>query len=333
MDLVGSRVSEELVGRASRLPPGDFTGLLAQTSVKDALIEWMKSHPVRPFELDCAHDVVRPGGVYHVTGDFYCRGLSGLQLFDVASARTPVIHRKVGLGDEQRLEIGYDPAGIKTTTGWEMLKGRHHLTAIFRVLDVTPKLVRGRALLIGQLVGADSGMLTSSYAVPSQGEVHFTRVSEFARAKDEPIPRDIEVLRDIPEREIKKALADLIGELTIPNDSGAERSDLQGTVHVDGRPLRSAFLLKGPGYGFRPLTIKMLGTPGDQIERLYSEPADFLVLQHCHDVLSAPVTMMRAFACQIHRPRLFTVIDGASTLRILRAYGKCGQRSTKDSNP
>jgi len=35
--------------------------------------------------------------------------------------------------------------------------------------------------------------------------------------------------------------------------------------------------------------------------------------------------MMRAYAQQMGNPRLFCLINGYDTLRVLQAYGKCGQ--------
>jgi hypothetical protein len=83
-------------------------------------------------------------------------------------------------------------------------------------------------------------------------------------------------------------------------------------------------MFKGPSK-FHPMKLADLGKNGDQINRLYEEPAQLLVLQHCHEVSSAVRKMMLAFANQIGNPRAFCIIDGKDTLRILRAYGKIGQ--------
>lgn len=69
-----------------------------------------------------------------------------------------------------------------------------------------------------------------------------------------------------------------------------------------------------------------LGKKGDQIDRLFSEPADLLVLQHCHEITSPVRGAMRAYAQQMGKPRLFCLIDGYDTIRLLRAYRTCGFR-------
>ena len=86
--------------------------------------------------------------------------------------------------------------------------------------------------------------------------------------------------------------------------------------------ISTAFAFKGPAK-FHPMTVADLGKNGDQINRLFSEPADLLVLQHCQGITPAVRGMMRAFAQQMGNPRLFCLIDGYDTLRLLQAYGKC----------
>ena len=63
-----------------------------------------------------------------------------------------------------------------------------------------------------------------------------------------------------------------------------------------------------------------LGKNGDQIVRLASEPAQLLILQHCHLVSPAVVTTLRAFAVNPSAPRRYCVIDGPDTYRLLQAY-------------
>jgi len=69
------------------------------------------------------------------------------------------------------------------------------------------------------------------------------------------------------------------------------------------------------------MTVAALGKPGDQIDRLFSEPADLLILQHCHEIRAAVVNMMETYAFDLRRPRRFMILDGADTARILKGYG------------
>ncbi len=109
-----------------------------------------------------------------------------------------------------------------------------------------------------------------------------------------------------------------------PRIGGGELSDLQTTrLTIDGRSIASAFVFKGPSK-FKPLTVADLGKNGDQVFRLFSEPVDFVVVQHCHKITSPVRAHMRAFATRFGQQRPFALIDGADTVRILKAYGKCG---------
>ena len=64
--------------------------------------------------------------------------------------------------------------------------------------------------------------------------------------------------------------------------------------------MSSAWLFKGPGFP-RAMTIAALGKNGDQIDRLFTESAELLVLQHCHEITPAVAGMMDAYAHD--RPR------------------------------
>ncbi|MFF0448057.1 hypothetical protein ACFYT4_16880 [Streptomyces sp. NPDC004609] len=128
------------------------------------------------------------------------------------------------------------------------------------------------------------------------------------------------VLR-VPENAVKHAFAKLIGEPYVPKDWGGERSDLYTSrVFTRGRQMSAAWLFKGPGYP-RAMDVKALGKNGDQIDRLFTEPAELLVLQHCHQIKPSVVGMMDAYAHDARRPRSYMIIDGSDTGRILRSLG------------
>jgi hypothetical protein len=125
----------------------------------------------------------------------------------------------------------------------------------------------------------------------------------------------------VPEETVKNAFAGLTGEAYVPKDWGGERSDLYTSrAIVRGRQVSAAWLFKGRGHPY-PMTVKALGKPGDQIGRLFSEPTELLVLQHCHQVTTAVVGMMDTYAHDLRNPRTYMIIDGADTSRILKSLG------------
>lgn len=145
---------------------------------------------------------------------------------------------------------------------------------------------------------------------------------EFAKVRNVPDDLDWEEgMRKISERAFKICLTEILGDRAVA-DWGGERSD-HFTSHLTlaGRPVTAAFVLKGPGRGFKPMQPAHLGTNGDQIYRLSTEPAEVLIVQHCHDITPAVRAELRAFAYQPCRPRRYCLIDGRDSFRLLTAYG------------
>jgi len=146
---------------------------------------------------------------------------------------------------------------------------------------------------------------------------------EFERVRDEATPTQEEtaVMERITEKAFKTCLTEILGEKA-RNDWGGEASDhYTAHLHLQGRPITGAFLLKGPAR-FAPMTLNHLGKNNDQIYRLAQEPADVLFVQHCHEITPAVRATLRAFAVQPSRPRRYCLVDGRDSLRLLRSYGK-----------
>lgn len=131
---------------------------------------------------------------------------------------------------------------------------------------------------------------------------------------------DLNALKGVPEKDVKKAFADILGEPVVPKDWGGEQFDLwTSRVSVQGRPLSAAFAFKGPAK-FHPMTIATLGKNGDQIDRLAQTAADLIVVQHCHSITAPVVNMLKAYASDPRNPRRYMTIDGYDTVTILRHF-------------
>jgi len=132
-------------------------------------------------------------------------------------------------------------------------------------------------------------------------------------------PAELQALHYTSEDEVKRSIAALMGEPFVAKDWGGEKSDLYTSrTSVRGTHLASAWLFKGPGAS-GPMTVRALGKRGDQIDRLYSEPAELMVLQHYREITTAVVNMMSVYAHHMSRPRRFMIVDGEDTAKILRA--------------
>jgi hypothetical protein len=153
------------------------------------------------------------------------------------------------------------------------------------------------------------------------GEVFVEDVDELAKVRDQPAPADWGVMSRVSEAAFKQSLGEILGA-EVRKDWGGEQSDLYTAhLHLNGARTTAAMLLKGPA-DFREMTPNHLGKNNDQIYRLANEPAELLVVQHCHEIGQAVRGTLRAFAAQPGRLRHYCLIDGRDSLRILQAYGK-----------
>jgi hypothetical protein len=213
-------------------------------------------------------------------------------------------------------------ARLASTSSAGNVTGRNHSYIIGTVTALNTSSIRLRPAFAGlrSYVEDDEsalfGISQSRRVLPS--EIDQFRPIDFAG----PCPdSDLKMLGDTSEKLVKNAIASVLGDPFIPMDWGGERSDLYSSrMFVRGSQVSTAWLLKGPG-ARGPMTVRSLGSRGDQIVRLFSEPADVLVIQHYREITTPVISMMEAHAHDSRNPRRFMVLDGADTARILRAQG------------
>ncbi|UGQ14288.1 hypothetical protein LO772_12255 [Yinghuangia sp. ASG 101] len=223
-------------------------------------------------------------------------------------------------GGEAEFVADFSVEHFTSTSAQEFIRGKRTAFILAYIQDTHPR-VKMRPIVIGQRIWWPGKMGPLSLAEPL--EMHpalfdaFSGVDWRKRLRSQ----DLEVMRNVPEEKVKEAFAQLIGEPDVPLDWGGESSDLfSARVSVEGSFSSAAFLFKGPAK-FAPMTVAMLGKNGDQISRLASEPAEILVVQHCHSVKPAVRTLLMAFALNAWNPRRYAIFDGYDTLRILRHFG------------
>jgi hypothetical protein len=130
----------------------------------------------------------------------------------------------------------------------------------------------------------------------------------------------------ISESAFKKGIQKIIGQPGLFKDWGGESNDLLTTkVMMKGKRIPTAFAFKGPGKSGQ-LTPAKLGKNGDQIQRLFSAPADLYVVQYHDQIAQSVVEQMEAFAKvnAMHGAKtvFFMVIDGDDSNRLMAAYPK-----------
>jgi hypothetical protein len=152
------------------------------------------------------------------------------------------------------------------------------------------------------------------------GENFIEDFDEFNKIKSIEKPVDINQMKYISEKAFKICLTEILGN-SAKKDWGGERSDhYTAHLHLNGKRVTAAFLLKGPGGGFRPMGLNHLGKKNDQIYRLAQEPADIFFVQHCHEITPPVRATLRAFVVQPSCSRRYCLIDGRDSLSLLKAY-------------
>lgn len=239
-----------------------------------------------------------------------------------------VMHDRVKISEDRFVVIEgiFDPARFEANSPSGNLSGRRNCLVVGVVQEVheDDSRIVLRPMLIGFPYYAAAAESDPSFA-SRRPEIPYSYVQEF-RLSDEDMlraPTEAELARvfAMPERDVKEAFGQILGLSAVPKDHGGERSDVVAEVTVSGNRLRAAFALKGPGGKARPWTLHpdKMGLRGDQGIRLFYEPADIQVVQHCSYVAETVRHMMDALATQ--HERRYMIIDGDGTARILRRAG------------
>lgn len=207
-------------------------------------------------------------------------------------------------------------------SGATNLSGRRNAYIVGTITSWDGFSVELRPMFAGSRSLVEDDFADPDWSPPSR-RVYPSQVRQFADVNfsKRPTVQALDTLASFPEADVKQAFAQIIGESFIQLDWGGETSDLYtAQIFLSGSQVSSAWLLKGPGHR-GPMTVAALGKRGDQIDRLYREPAELLVLQHHREIRAAVVNMMETYACDMRRPRRYMILDGADTARILDAYG------------
>lgn len=315
------------------IPSFGFHRAAVVDGIEDATLRWLSEANLPTLGELFISDRLIPGTMFTHVGSFNGRGIyAATERYEERKPikSTPVITAKLdSFSAGATLTMQVHPENYTSVSSSSEMSGRNRLFVVGRLTDSDLPALRAQAYVVGHLYDeprAYSQVVDRFNRLPWQMEVFVSNIDTFAAAADVKRPTVAEQRRlsTIPEREVKTAFAEIIGEPYVPKDWGGEHSDLMSThVAIRGEQVSTAFAFKGPAK-YKPLTVADLGKNGDQISRLFAEPADFLVLQHCHQITSAVRDHMRAFATRTGQLRPFCLLDGADTIRIFKAYQKLG---------
>lgn len=155
------------------------------------------------------------------------------------------------------------------------------------------------------------------------GEILPEDIEQFSRMREvNATSRDewMNVMRSVPEEQVKQAITGLLGEPPKQDWGGESDDHFSANVTVLGRRRTAAFLLKGPSR-FAEMTLDMCGRRADQIHRMVDSDAEVCIVQHCHLIGSrVRQTLHSLTILPGGSKRKYCLIDGQSTWRLLKAY-------------
>ncbi|NMO53432.1 hypothetical protein HH310_19855 [Actinoplanes sp. TBRC 11911] len=241
---------------------------------------------------------------------------------DQAGDKPVDFHATLNTDDSVTVHGSFNSSRLVADSAAGQLIGSRPVYVVGTVIAFDRSHIELRPAFVGVRSFIEDDELAAYGFTPSR-RVYPADVDQFAAAnfRSPVTQQDLDALLATPEETVKRTLAAIIGELFVHKDWGGEKSDLYSArLQVQGRYMSTAWLLKGPGFP-KPMTVKALGKNGDQIVRLFSEPAELLVIQHCHEITPNVVSTMETFAHDLRNPRKYMVLDGPDTARVLKMHG------------
>ena len=153
--------------------------------------------------------------------------------------------------------------------------------------------------------------------------ISIQEIDEFSKIKKiKSMEYDLEKNED----DIKELFKKIIGERGIFKDWPGEKNDLFTYVKINGKKHLAAFAFKGKSKKtISKLRPKDMGKHGDQVERLFSSPAEIFFVQFVGQIDESMVKTMvdQATLKSIYNKKIYYgIIDGSDTSKIFAKYEK-----------
>jgi hypothetical protein len=168
-----------------------------------------------------------------------------------------------------------------------------------------------------------SSTVTAAFPAPAQKAkfVSIDDLDSFSKIRGR--VQSSKSMSSLPEKKLKSAFQKIIGETGSFKDWGGEKSDLFTTrLLFKNRKVRAAIAFKGKATKGKLVPAKM-GKNGDQINRLFDEPAEVFLVVYPGQIDPAIISQMQAFAIgnALKGNRIYYgVVDGADISRLAEAY-------------
>lgn len=235
-------------------------------------------------------------------------------------------HYKVMVDEGQQLSVKgeFDPNRFEANSPRTNLSGQRHVyvAGVATAIDKEQLEVTIRPLLIGDPYYVPYGSKRSDLFNPDRAELRYYEVDQFqlAAADLKTLVTSDEAARlfEMPEEDVKKAFARILGVKSAPKDWSGEQSDLIAEFTTNGVPCRAAFALRGSGRRSKPWVLhpSKMGKNGDQVVKLFREMTNVMVVQHCGPIAESVRHMMESLSVR-HRKR-YIIMDGDATVRVLK---------------
>jgi hypothetical protein len=129
----------------------------------------------------------------------------------------------------------------------------------------------------------------------------------------------------LPEEQVKKGIASILGEIHTAKDWGGELADIiSSKMMVKGKSQTVAFALKGPAK-VGPLFPGKMGKNGDQIQRLFRAPVKYHFVQYEGIIDSSVTEQMEQLAkakAMLGEAVYFGIVDDLDTKKLRVAFPK-----------
>lgn len=303
------------VARMYPLSDPEMSGSRRNTIIgayEDAAVDWLTAAKLSTLGELMAKGRLTQGAFFTHIGAFNGKGISeapGRFRKGLPLKTEPVLWTKLdSFREGLTLTVQAHPENYTSNSASVEISGKKRLLLVGRLTECETDDLRAQAYIVGHLHEEPrKGMPSVDHfnRLAWHMEVFPLQLDNFSACAAEKAPTSAELKKILstPEAEVKAAFAAIVGEPFVPKDWGGEKSDLVSTqVRLEGQPVSTAFAFKGPAKS-KPLTVADLGKNGDQISRLFSEPSDLVILQHCDAVTSAVRDHMRAFATRIGQLR------------------------------
>ncbi len=191
------------------------------------------------------NDALREGAIFTHFSNYYFKGLPKVhQAIERGVSRPPMAEGYAKLdafrsGLVARFRFSHEH--LTSTSAWTELSGQKQMLLLGVVSSITDSDVQVVPYLLAYpfIHLMDGGASVVGGRWPWHLETHVDLIDTFSRVHAFERPRsrtELRVLQAVSEASVKAAFAEIIGEPTIPNDWGGERSDLfSSRVEIDGR--------------------------------------------------------------------------------------------------